>query len=122
MIIVHGTFPIKAEVRDDALDLMRQMAAASRKENGCITYEFYVGLSDPNTLLLFQEWVSVDALQGHFETEHMEAFLQELPNVLDGEVATRRYEVKVPDEERIEPAEFEPEFLPQFEEYQKIVH
>ena len=122
MIIVHGTFPIKAEVRDDALDLMRQMAAASREENGCITYEFYVGLSDPNTLLLFQEWVSVDALQGHFETEHMEAFLQELPNVLDGEVATRRYEVKVPDEERIEPAEFEPEFLPQFEEYQKIVH
>ena len=56
MIIVHGTFPIKSAVRDDALELMRQMAAASREEEGCITYEFYVGLSDPNMLLLFQEW------------------------------------------------------------------
>ena len=122
MIIVHGTFPIKSEVRDDALDLMRQMAAASRAENGCITYEFYVGLSDPNTLLLFQEWVSVDALQGHFETEHMEVFLKELPNVLDCHVATRRYEVKVQDDSGIEPADFEPEFQPKFEERQKIVH
>ncbi|MBT6664735.1 MAG: antibiotic biosynthesis monooxygenase, partial [Gammaproteobacteria bacterium] len=56
MIIVHGTFPVKVEVRDDALELMRQMAKASQEEEGCISYEFYVGLTDPNTLLLFQEW------------------------------------------------------------------
>lgn len=122
MIIVHGTFPVKADVRDDALELMRQMAVASRAEEGCISYEFYIGLSDPNTLLLFQEWESVDALQGHFETEHMEAFLQELPNMLDGEVATRRYEVKVSDDDDLEAGDFEPEFVPQFEEREKIVH
>ena len=52
----------------------------------------------------------------------MEAFLQELPDVLDGEVATRRYEVKVSDDEGMEPADFEPEFLPQFEQREKIVH
>ena len=50
MIIVHGTFPVKAESRDDALALMRQMALASRAEQGCISYEFYVGLTDPNTI------------------------------------------------------------------------
>ena len=122
MIIVHGTFPIKAEVRKEALDLMREMAIASREEEGCITYEFYVGLSDPNTMLLFQEWTSVDALQGHFETEHMEAFMQQLPSVLDGEVATRRYEVKVSNNESMGSTEFEPEFQPQFEEHQKIIH
>ena len=76
MIIVHGTFPVKLEVRGDALELLRQMANASREEEGCISYEFYVGLTDPNTLLLFQEWESVDALQGHFETDHMEEFLK----------------------------------------------
>ena len=121
MIIVHGTFPIKAEVRDHALDLMRQMAVASRAEEGCISYEFYVGLSDPNTLLLFQEWESVDALQGHFETDHMEEFLKHLPDVLDGEVATRRYEVKVSNEV-FDTAEFETEPVPPMEEREKIVH
>lgn len=121
MIIVHGTFPIKAEVRDVALDLMRQMAVASRAEEGCISYEFYIGLSDPNTLLLFQEWESVDALQGHFDTDHMEEFLKHLPDVLDGEVATRRYEVKV-SSDVFEPSEFETEPVTQTEEREKIVH
>lgn len=121
MIIVHGTFPVKPEVRDDALDLMRQMATASREEQGCISYEFYVGLTDPNTLLLFQEWESVDALQGHFETDHMEEFLKLLPNVLDGEVATRRYEVKVSGD-LFDSPDFDPEPVTQHEEREKIVH
>ncbi len=121
MIIVHGTFPVKSEVREDALDLMRQMAVASREEEGCISYEFYVGLSDPNTLLLFQEWESVDALQGHFETDHMEDFLRVLPNVLDGEVATRRYEVRV-SEDVFEPVDYDPEPVPKSQEREKIIH
>ena len=121
MIIVHGTFPVKVEVRDDALELMRQMAKASQEEEGCISYEFYVGLTDPNTLLLFQEWESVDALQGHFETGHMEEFLKLLPNFLDGEVATRRYEVKVSNDV-FEAGDFDPEPVHIEEEREKIIH
>ncbi|MBT3565038.1 antibiotic biosynthesis monooxygenase [Pseudomonadales bacterium] len=94
MIIVHGTFPVKADYREEALALMKRMSVASRAEEGCISYEFYVGLSDINTLLLFQEWDCVDSLQAHFETEHMEEFLKVLPDILDGEVTTRRYEVR----------------------------
>ena len=56
MIIVQGVFPLKAESRQDALELMDKMSVASRAEDGCISYEFYIGLSDPNRLLLFQEW------------------------------------------------------------------
>ena len=129
MIIVHGVFPIKPESREDALEVMRRMAAASRAETGCISYEFYVGLTDPNTLLLFQEWESVDALQGHFETSHMDEFLALLPDVLDGEVSTRRYEVRAgheygPDDSSHPegPQEYEPEIAPQFEYREKIVH
>ncbi|MBV1877863.1 MAG: antibiotic biosynthesis monooxygenase [Pseudomonadales bacterium] len=94
MIIVHGTFPLKEAHRQDALDLMQDMAISSQAEYGCLSYEFYIGLTNPNTLLLFQEWESAEALQDHFQTAHMEQFLQALPNVLDGEVSTRRYEVR----------------------------
>ena len=99
MIIVHGTFPLKPALRSEALELMRKMSVASRSEFGCVSYEFYVGLSDPNTLLLFQEWESVEALQGHFETPHMEEFLKALPEVLDGHVSTRRYEVRTTEDQ-----------------------
>jgi quinol monooxygenase YgiN len=122
MIIVHGTFPVKVDVRDDALELMRQMADASKEEEGCVSYEFYVGLTDPNTLLLFQEWESVDALQGHFETDHMEEFLKLLPSVLDGEVASRRYEVKVSNNNVFEAGGFDPEPVHIEEEREKIIH
>lgn len=94
MIIVHGTFPIKAEQREVAIELSRRMAEATRSEPGCISYDFYVGLSDPNTLLLFQEWEDMESLMEHFKTTHMEAFLQDLPDLLDGEVTTRRYAVQ----------------------------
>ncbi|HEX7036446.1 MAG TPA: antibiotic biosynthesis monooxygenase, partial [Pseudomonadales bacterium] len=63
-----------------------------------------VGLSDPNTLMLFQEWESMEALMRHFQTAHMEEFLRALPAVVSGEITTRRYAVQSVDDERDEPA------------------
>lgn len=123
MIIVHGTFPVKPESRREALELMRKMAVASRAEQGCLSYEFYIALTDSNMLLLFQEWENVDALQDHFETAHMEEFLKALPAVLDGKPSTRRYEVRSHDEFiDNDISDFEPEATHHFEYRDKIVH
>lgn len=94
MIIVHGTIPLKPDCRERALDLARQMAQASTSELGCISYDFYLGLLDENVLMLFQEWDSMEALRDHFQTEHMEVFMRELPNCLAGEIVTRRFAVQ----------------------------
>jgi quinol monooxygenase YgiN len=94
MIIVHGTIPIRADQRERALDLARVMSEATQAEPGCISYDFFIGLRDPNTLMLFQEWENMDALMGHFQTDHMEAFLKELPSVTAGEITTRRFAVQ----------------------------
>ncbi len=105
MIIVHGSIPILPDRRERALELARRMIEATRTEAGCISYDFYVGLSDPNTLMLFQEWENMEALMGHFQTEHMEEFLRELPQVVSGEIVTRRYAVQSVDEETEESGE-----------------
>ena len=99
MIIVHGTIPLRPDCRERAIELAREMAVATREEIGCISYEFYVGLSDPNTLMLFQEWERMEALMGHFQTDHMDVFLRELPEVVSGEITTRRYAVQSVDED-----------------------
>ena len=88
------------------------MAAATQAEPGCLSYDFYVGVSDPNTLLLFQEWETMEALMAHFKTDHMEVFLRELPRLLDGEIATRRYAVQVLDEDTQTSTEIELEETP----------
>lgn len=99
MIIVHGTIPIRPDCREQALKLARGMTEASRNEPGCISYDFYVGLSDPNTLMLFQEWESMESLMRHFQTTHMEEFLRVLPTVVSGEIVTRRYAVQSVDDD-----------------------
>jgi quinol monooxygenase YgiN len=108
MIIVHGTIPIRPDCREQALKLARGMSAATRSEPGCISYDFYVGLSDPNTLMLFQEWESMDALMRHFQTSHMEEFMRALPAVVSGEITTRRYAVHSVDDESEETADATP--------------
>jgi quinol monooxygenase YgiN len=105
MIIVHGSIPVLPDCRERALELARRMIEATRSETGCISYDFYVGLSDPNTLMLFQEWENMEALMGHFQTDHMEEFLRELPKVVSGEIVTRRYAVQSVDEETEESSE-----------------
>ena len=94
MIIVHGVLLVVKDQRSRAQVLMKEMATASRLEAGCISYEFYASLTNPRQFLLFQEWASVEALQDHFQTAHMEIFLEQLPDILDGEIVTRRYEVR----------------------------
>ena len=121
MIIIHGSFPIKSEGREEAIKKMQDMARFSRQESGCITYEFYVGLSNPNLVLLFQEWSSVEALESHWETDHMKNFLGQLPAILDGEVATRRYEVRSGDDHS-ETSELDQESPSNDSTQEKIVH
>ncbi len=108
MIIVHGIIPIRAEKRERALELASRMTQATQSEPGCISYDFYIGLSDPNTLMLFQEWESMEALMGHFQTDHIDEFLRELPDVVAGEITTRRYAVQSVDEELLRAAEAPP--------------
>jgi len=103
MIIVQVSVPIKPEARETALDLARRMTEASVAESGCISYDFYIGLRDPNMLMIFQEWESMSLLMNHFNTPHMETFLEELPQVISGEITTRRYAVQnIEDETSIE--------------------
>jgi quinol monooxygenase YgiN len=105
MIIVHGTIPIRPDCRERALELARAMAQATQAEPGCLSYDFYVGLSDASTLMLFQEWEDMDALMKHFQTPHMETFLQALPSVVSGEIVTRRYLVQRVSDEAEDSAE-----------------
>ena len=41
----------------------------------------------------------MEALMGHFDTDHMDVFLQQLPDLVSGEIVTRRYAVQAVEEE-----------------------
>lgn len=91
MIVSHGKFVIRPDQLERAKDIFRDMVERSREEPGCITYDFFESITNPNVMMLFQEWESMDTINAHFATEHMESFLSQLPELLEGEVVTHRY-------------------------------
>ena len=93
MIIVHGIIPVRPDSREQALDMARRMSEATQAEPGCISYDFYVGLADPNSLMLFQEWETMEALMAHFQTPHMAEFNAVIPQLIAGPPSINRCEV-----------------------------
>lgn len=91
MIVVQSTFHLLPDSKDEALELMRNMVRLCRQEHGCLTYEYYEGVTDPYRVVLLQEWEDADCLQGHYQTDHMEDFLAKLGRYLESPVSTRSY-------------------------------
>ena len=47
-----------------------------RKEDGCISYNYYLDTNDNNTILLVEEWDSKDKQAIHMKQEHMKTLVQ----------------------------------------------
>ena len=93
MIIVSGHIDIQADKRDEAVQLVLWMATETRLEDGCLHYHFYGDLAQPNRFLVYEEWRDLDALQAHFQTDHMATFNQQLPAFLVSQPTVMRHEV-----------------------------
>ena len=91
MITVQSTFQLDADNKDKVIKLMKKMVRLCRQERGCLSYEYYEGITDPMQIILMQEWENADCLQDHYQTDHMADFLDNLENYLDRPISTRSY-------------------------------
>jgi quinol monooxygenase YgiN len=91
MIIVQSTFELIPDSKPEALVLMKDMVTLCRKEYGCLSYEYYEGVTETNRVILFQEWENADCLQAHYQTEHMDSFIANLSRHLQSPIITRSY-------------------------------
>jgi quinol monooxygenase YgiN len=93
MIVIAGSVAVRPAKREAALRAARALAEATRAEAGCRQYAFYADLEDPNAFFLFEEWETEEALAKHFQTEHLRAFQQQVPELVAGPPSIRRYVV-----------------------------
>ena len=93
MIILAVTLPINPEQREEAVQIVLEMQAETRKEPGFLAYTFLAPLDDPNTFFVYEEWPSQEALDFHNNSDHMKVFGGKIGAVLSGAVAVKRYEV-----------------------------
>ncbi|MDO9354798.1 MAG: putative quinol monooxygenase [Solirubrobacteraceae bacterium] len=50
---------------------LTKLAAATREEEGCVSYELLVSQADPSTFITIERWRSQDDLDAHMQTPHI---------------------------------------------------
>lgn len=70
MIKVIARSVIMENHLSDALKIYKLLVDETVKEPGCITYELFQELDNPNNLTLIEEWESLEALHLHTQTPH----------------------------------------------------
>jgi quinol monooxygenase YgiN len=91
MIMVQSTFHLQPGSKAEVMALMKNMVRLSRQEEGCLSYEYFEGITDSNQVILLQEWSDAESLQEHYQTDHMDEFLGKLGEYLESPVVTRSF-------------------------------
>lgn len=74
MIVVHADLFYDPADAVDAAKALLHLAAATRREPGCLKYQLAGDLEIPGCLRLTEVWRDAASLQAHFRTPHMAEF------------------------------------------------
>lgn len=67
--LIDGIAGNEGELRQHLLSL----AAPTRAEPGCVTYDLYQSSDQPHEFMRFEVWTNLDALEAHKATPHIQA-------------------------------------------------
>lgn len=81
MIIVTGTVRLPEGGLDRLLPAAKTMMGASLAEEGCLHYIYAQDLTDPCLIHVSERWTNAEALEAHFQTEHMKVWRAALAEV-----------------------------------------
>lgn len=93
MIAMYATLPLAPDSREEALDLVEELAERSREEPGVIDYRPAVDVADSNTIRIFEQYEDESAVESHMSSDHFESFQADIAAHLAGEPTLYRYDV-----------------------------
>jgi len=93
MLVVHATFPIDPDRREEALELTGTVAERSREEDGVLDYRVAIDADDRNLLRFFERYEDEAAFEAHLETDHVAELADALPDLLGDEPEITRFDV-----------------------------
>jgi quinol monooxygenase YgiN len=73
-VIIAGTVRVPPENLAGLKPHMLTMLAASRAEDGCLTYSYAEDVAEPGLIRVFEAWRDQAAIDAHFTTAHMAAW------------------------------------------------
>jgi quinol monooxygenase YgiN len=75
----------KMEIKEGMVEAVKEgavgFAVEARKEEGCLSYQLFVDVSNKNVLIMVEEWESPEALQKHTSSELFQNTMKQLAEV-----------------------------------------
>ena len=90
---IIGTVVAKPDKRDELLRILAAQVAPTRAEPGCINYDFHCDESDPNVFVLYENFLSKEALEEHLNKPHLKPLMDKLDELLAKPVDIRHLEM-----------------------------
>jgi quinol monooxygenase YgiN len=81
MLIVLAEATLGKDALEQGRDAFSAMIAASRSEEGCVSYAYAQDILDPAKLHIVEKWVDEAVLTAHFHKPHMAAFQKALADL-----------------------------------------
>ncbi|GLQ08817.1 antibiotic biosynthesis monooxygenase [Devosia yakushimensis] len=75
MIYVVATLRIRPESLEAMAEAAIPAIAATRREPGCRFYDMHASITDPERVTFIERWSTRAALEAHFASTHVAAFL-----------------------------------------------
>ena len=76
---------------EELFTILRQLAAPTRKESGCIRYELFRNNADPADFTFIEEWMDDAAIDRHMVTAHIQSAFAAVEGLLAAAPDIRRY-------------------------------
>ncbi|MBM3606829.1 MAG: antibiotic biosynthesis monooxygenase [Alphaproteobacteria bacterium] len=92
MIFVISTVNLKSGAREACLAAARPCIAGTVKEDGCLSYDVHVSVTDPDKIVFVERWESRAHLDAHMKTPHFLVWREQAPQF----IASRRVEIITP--------------------------
>lgn len=94
MIIVTAKMKVKQDFKSDFMVETEPLIENTRSENGCISYNLYNDIDDPNQLVMLEFWKDMDSLDAHMDTAHFKNFGNAISEYLADEIEIFKYEAQ----------------------------
>lgn len=75
MIKVVAKSEVKKGEKDKVLGMLDEMIEKTRAEEGCISYELYEDVNNPNIITFIEEWENEESLNNHIKSEHFQRII-----------------------------------------------
>ncbi|WP_254536884.1 putative quinol monooxygenase [Halomarina litorea] len=93
MILQYAIIPIDPDSHDEAIEALTELGQRSREEEGVLEYRVTTDVDDDAVIRIFEQYEDEEAVEAHMTSEHFEAFQEQIPDFVGGEVELYKYEV-----------------------------